>query len=65
MNLPGETEETVKPLMYGNDSNFVDAQYWNNSTIAGIYVYMLSVITMHNNIDYPYGLRSRPQYRFN
>ena len=43
-----------------------DGPYWTNGRIGSkTELYMLSAITMYNNIDGLHGLRSTPQYGFN
>ena len=49
-----------------DDTANFDGPYWDNGTIGSkTELYMLSAITMYNNIDRLHCLRSTPQYGFN
>ena len=66
MNLLAKRRKLSKTPMYGIDLDFGDVPYWNNVTVATkTDLYMLSVITMYNNIDGLHGLHSTPHYGFN
>ena len=65
MQIGESRKQHAKPHLNGIDST-LDRPYWNNSTVGTkTNVYMLSAITIYNNIDGLHGLRSTPQYEFN
>ena len=60
-----ETEEEAKPRSNELNST-LDGTYWSNGTVGTkTDLYMLSAITMYNNIEGLHDLHSTPQYGFN